>query len=58
MNTFTDILEKMSGTECEHIHRYFGKNEWNKMFDAWVYFCFRIDDFEIFLTETKGLGIK
>ncbi len=46
--------------ECdlEHIHRYFGKNEWNKMFDAWVYFCFRIDDFEIFLTETKGLGIK
>ena len=46
--------------ECdlEHIHRYFGKNEWNKMFDAWVYFCFKIDGFEIFLTETKGLGIK
>ena len=34
----------------------FGKNEWNKMMDAWVYFCFKIDGFEIFLTETKGLG--
>ena len=28
------------------------------MFDAWVYFCFRIDGFEIFVTETKGLGIR
>ena len=44
------------GGELECIHKYFGKNEWNKMFDAWVYFCFRIDGFEIFLTETKGLG--
>ena len=44
--------------DLEHIDRYFGKNEWNKMFDAWVYFCFKIDGFEIFLTETKGLGIK
>jgi hypothetical protein len=28
------------------------------MMDAWVYFCFKIDGFEIFLTESKGLGTK
>jgi hypothetical protein len=44
------------GNDLERIPRYFGKNEWNKMMDAWVYFCFKIDGFEIFLTETKGLG--
>ena len=46
------------GSDAERINKYFAKNEWNKMMDAWVYFCFKIDGFEIFLTETKGLGMK
>ena len=44
------------GSDTERTNKYFANNEWNKMMDAWVYFCFKIDGFEIFLTKTKGLG--
>ena len=40
----------------DYVHKFYANIEWTKMMDAWVFFCFGIEGFEIFDTVTMGLG--
>lgn len=44
------------GEVLDFIHKFYVNIEWTKMMDAWVFFCFRIEGFEVFDTLTMGLG--
>jgi len=50
--SYADISE-----DYDHMMLYAGPDEFRKMFDAFAFFCFKCEGFEIVQTATMGLGI-
>jgi len=55
-NVIWELVARFTPLNYRGAWLWYSADEWRKMFDAWVFFIFRIPGIEVFRTATMGLG--